>query len=156
MILQSFLVLTWMRDIMKLLQHVTLWNDTKEMWGPFEFVLPSPTLMWSTPLDLPMRCGGRMNQHSNEWHKERKKNKKVTLHRFTHGTMWGCGLTSWVVCINDKFYDIREKNMTIRCEIWTTNIRSLGFQDIRDWVTLWRLILRGLGCTGYFLKPSHW
>jgi hypothetical protein len=28
-----------------------------------------------------------------------------------------CGLTSWVVCINGKFRDIRERNMTIRSEI---------------------------------------
>jgi hypothetical protein len=53
--------------------------------------------------------------------------------------MRGCGLTSWVVCINDKFVDIRKRNVTIRSEI------SLGFQDIRECVTLWRLILRSLG-----------
>ena len=77
----------------------------------------------------------------NKQHKK-KKNKKVTLHMLTHGIMRGCGLTSWVVCINDKFRDIRERNVTIRSEIWTTNIRSLGFQDIRKCVTLWRLIVR--------------
>ena len=64
----------------------------------------------------------------------------------THGAMWGCELTSLVVCINDKFCDIRERNVTIRNEIWTTNICSLGFPDIRRCVTLWRLILRSLGC----------
>jgi hypothetical protein len=31
--------------------------------------------------------------------------------------MRGCGLTSLVVCINDKFCDIRERNVTIRSEI---------------------------------------
>ena len=65
----------------------------------------------------------------------------------THGTMRGCGLTSLVVCINDKFCDKRERNMTIRSEILTKKIRSLGFRDIRQCVTLWRLILRSLGCT---------
>ena len=30
-ILQSFKVLTWMRDIIELVQHVILWNNTKEM-----------------------------------------------------------------------------------------------------------------------------
>jgi hypothetical protein len=60
----------------------------------------------------------------------------------THGTMRGCGLTYWVVCINDKFSDIRERNVTIRSEIRTTNIRSVGFRDIRKCVTLWRLIVR--------------
>jgi hypothetical protein len=82
---------------------------------------------------------------SNKWHKK----KKVTLHMLTHGAIQGCGLTSLVVCINDKICDIREKNVTIRSEIWTTNIRSLGFRDIREWVTLWRLILWSLGCITY-------
>ena len=35
--------------------------------------------------------------------------KKVTLHILTQGAMWGCGLTSLVVCINDKIRDVREK-----------------------------------------------
>ena len=42
------------------------------------------------------------------------------------------GLTSLVVCINDKFRDIRERNVTIRSEIWTMNIRPLGFLDMRE------------------------
>ena len=83
----------------------------------------------------------------NKWHK--KKNKKVTLHILTHGAMRGCGLTSLVVCINDKICDIRERYVTIRSEIWTTYNFSLGFWDIREWVTLWGLILRILGCTCY-------
>jgi hypothetical protein len=53
----------------------------------------------------------------NKWHKQhKKKNKKVTLHMLTHGAMQGCGLTSLVVCIHDKFRDIRERNVTIRSE----------------------------------------
>ena len=55
----------------------------------------------------------------------------MTLHMLTHGAMRGCGLTSWAVCIYDKFRDIRERSITIRSEIWTTNIRSLGFRNIR-------------------------
>ena len=85
----------------------------------------------------------------NKWHKKKKKkykNTKVTLHMLAHGAMWGRGLTSLVVFINDKFGDIRERNVTIRSETWTVNIRSLGFQDIRECVTLWRLILWSLGC----------
>jgi hypothetical protein len=85
----------------------------------------------------------------NRWHKKKKKNtknKKVTIHMLTHGTMRGCALTSLVACINDKFCDIREGNVTIRSEMWTTSIRSLGFWDIRECVTLWRLILRSWGC----------
>ena len=73
--------------------------------------------------------------------------------------MWGCGcgcgLTSLVICINDKFGDTRKRNVTIRCEIWTMNIRSPGFQDIREWVILWGLILRRLGCIAYrLLRPG--
>jgi hypothetical protein len=84
----------------------------------------------------------------NEWHK-----KKKTLHMLTHGAMRGCGLTSLVVCINDKFCDIRERNVTIRSDIWTTNIRSLGFWDTRECVTLWRLILHTLGYSMPTLGP---
>jgi hypothetical protein len=35
----------------------------------------------------------------------------------THGVMRGCGSTTLVVCNNDKFRDIRERNVTIRSEI---------------------------------------
>jgi hypothetical protein len=51
----------------------------------------------------------------NKCHK--KKKKKKTLHILTHDAMQGRGLTSLVVCINDKFCDIREINVTIRSEI---------------------------------------
>jgi hypothetical protein len=64
----------------------------------------------------------------------------------THVSMRGCGLTSCVVCINEQICDIREINVTIRSEILTTNICSLGFRDIREHVTLWILILQSLGC----------
>ena len=37
-----------------------------------------------------------------------------------------------MVCIDDKIYDIRERNVTIRNDIWTTNILSLEFRDIRE------------------------
>jgi hypothetical protein len=67
--------------------------------------------------------------------------KKKKIHMLTHGAMQGCELTSLVVCINDKFHDIRERNVTRRSEIWTTNIRSLGFRYIREYVTWWRWIL---------------
>ena len=66
-----------------------------------------------------------------KWHK--KKKKKKTLHILTHGTILGCRLTSLIFYINDKkIHVIRGKNVTIRSEIWTTNIRSLGFRDIRE------------------------
>jgi hypothetical protein len=44
-----------------------------------------------------------------------------------------------------KYCGIRERNVIIRNEIGTTNIRSVGFWDIRGCVTLWGLILRTLG-----------
>ena len=72
----------------------------------------------------------------NKWHKNKNKNKnkKGTLHILTHGAMRGCGLTSLVVCINDKIHVIRERNVTIRSEISDIcmNIYSLGFRDIRE------------------------
>ena len=69
-----------------------------------------------------------------KWHKKKNKNKnkKVTLHMWTHGVIWACGLTSLVVCFDDKFHDIKERNVAIRSEIWTTKICSLGFHDIRE------------------------
>jgi hypothetical protein len=105
-------------------------------------------VVWSTPLGLPGRCGICMYPHSTKWHKKKKdKNKKVALHVLTHGAIRGCGLTSLAVCNDDKIRDIRERNVIIRSEIWTMNIRSLGFWDIRERLTLWRLILISLGCT---------
>ena len=43
--------------------------------------------------------------------------EEVTFHVLTDGAMRECGLTSIVVCINDKIYDIRERNVTLRNEI---------------------------------------
>ena len=62
---------------------------------------------------------------------KKKKKKKVTLHVLTHGAIRGCGLTL-VVFIDDNICDIKERNVTIRSEIGTTNIRSLGFWDITE------------------------
>ena len=64
----------------------------------------------------------------------------------THDAMRGCWLTSLVVCINDKVRDIRERNVTIKSEIWTMNICSLGLRECGECVTLWELILWSLGC----------
>ena len=85
----------------------------------------------------------------NKWHKKKNNNnnKKGTLHI----------LTFLVVCINEKNYDIRERNVTIRSDIWTTNIRSLGFRDIREWMISWRLVLRSLRCIGDTrINMSNW
>jgi hypothetical protein len=46
----------------------------------------------------------------NKWHKKKKKKKKKkALHILTQGAKRVCGLTSLVVCINDKIRDIRER-----------------------------------------------
>ena len=50
----------------------------------------------------------------------------------THDTMQRCGLTSLMVCINEKFRDIREKDVTIGSEISTTNIRFLGIRILES------------------------
>ena len=111
----------------------------------FEFIF---LLRWCGPLHLTWPARAMWHVHAptfNKWH--HKKKEKVTLHILTHGAMRGCGLTSLVAYVYDKICDVRERNVTIRSEIWTTNLRSLGFQNIREWVILWRLILRSLGCT---------
>jgi hypothetical protein len=54
-------------------------------------------------------------------------------------TMWfvrACGLKSLVIYFNIKICDIWEKNMAVRSEIMTENIHSLGFQGIREGVTI--------------------
>ena len=56
----------------------------------------------------------------NKWLKKNK--NMVTLHILTHGAMWGCGLTSLMVCINNKIFDIRERIVTTRSEIYTRNM----------------------------------
>jgi hypothetical protein len=47
----------------------------------------------------------------------RRKISKKKLHILTHGTMQGCELTSFRVCINGTTCDTRERNVTVRSEI---------------------------------------
>ena len=58
-----------------------------------------------------------------------------------------CGLNPLVVYLNVETHDIWERNMTTRGEIQAENFRSLKMWDIREGVTLRRLILRSLGCS---------
>ena len=51
-----------------------------------------------------------------------------------------------MVYFNVKTHDIWEVNVTIRSEVSTKNICSLGLRDIRGEVILKRLILRSLKC----------
>ena len=101
-------------------------------------------VVWSTLLNLPERCDICMHWHSTSAIRRRIRRWQST---YRHMAQWeGCELTSLVVYIKNIFYDIRKINVTLRSQIWTTNIRSLGFWDIRERVTLWGLILRSLGC----------
>jgi hypothetical protein len=69
-------------------------------------------LVWSTPLGPLGQC--TWWTHAPTFKKKKKKKK---IHMLTQNAMWGCGLTSLVVCIKDNFRDIREKNVTIMSEI---------------------------------------
>ena len=60
--------------------------------------------------------------------------------------MQACGINCLVVHFSVKMYDIWEGNMTIRSEIQIENIHSLELWNIREGVTLRRLILRSLEC----------
>ena len=80
----------------------------------FEYILLSPPLAWSTPLGLSVAM---WHVHAPTFNKWQKKKKKKKLHILTHGVMRGCGLTSLVICINDKICDIRERNVTRRTDI---------------------------------------
>jgi hypothetical protein len=45
--------------------------------------------------------------------------------------------------------------VTIRIDIWTTNTRSLGFQDSKECVTLWKLILWSLRYIASFARVNN-
>ena len=90
-------------------------------------------------LGLPGRCDICIHQH-------------LRRRRRWHSTYWhmrqceGVGWHLWWFALMIEICDIKERNVTIKSEIWTTNIHSLGFQDIKEWVTIRGLILRSLGC----------
>ena len=115
------------------------------MRGQFEFVLPSPMLVWSTST-WPSQAIWRTHAPTFNIQHSTSNIRRRRLHMLTDCAMRRFGLTFWVVFINGKNRDIRKRSVTIRNEIWTTNIRSLEFHDIRECVTLWGLILRSLGC----------
>ena len=109
-----------------------------EMWGQFEFVLLSLTLVWFTPLGLPGWCGGRMHQHLASGKRRRRRWHSICWHM---AQCEGVGWLLWWFALVTKNRDISERNVTLKCEIWAMNICSLGFQGIRECVTLWRLIV---------------
>jgi hypothetical protein len=55
-------------------------------------------------------------------------------------------LNSLVVYFNVKCYNIWERNATIRSKIKIESTHSLGFGEIREEVTLRRLIVQSLEC----------
>ena len=104
----------------------------------FEFILLSPLLVWSIPLGLPKRRGICMHHHSTSGIRRRRRRRR-------HSTYWPMAQCEGVVWLLWWF---------ALSEIWTTNIRSLGFQDIREQVILWRLILQSLKCIASMIKYS--
>jgi hypothetical protein len=149
MTLQSFVVLKCMRDTKELVSACDTKGDVRTLWICSHVTYVSVVhstwpswAMWQTHAPT-----------FNKWHTTKK--KKKILHMLTHGAMWGCGLTSLVVCIDDKIHDIRERNVTIRSENLTMNIPSLGFRDIRECVTLWGLILWSLRCSRNMVSKIH-
>ena len=91
-ILQSFIVSTWMRDTIGLVLHVTLWNthkgDVRTIWI-YSFVTYSSVVHSTWPSRAMWRT------HAPTLNKWQKKKKKKTLHILTHGGMQGCVLTSF-------------------------------------------------------------
>ena len=127
---------------------MTLWNNAKEMWGQFEFLLLSPTLVWSTPLGHPRQYGGCMHQHSTCG--MRKRRRRIRIRRW-YSTCWHMAqYEGWVDFFGGlhwwRILWYKGEKCEIKSGIWTTNIRFLGFWNIRECVTLWRLTLRSLGC----------
>jgi hypothetical protein len=53
-----------------------------------------------------------------------------------------CDLTSLVDYFNAKTCDIWKRNVTTKREFLTEHIHSLGLGDIREGLTLWRVILQ--------------
>ena len=102
--------------------------------------------MWSTSHNLRGRRGTCMHQHSTSGIRRRRRRRHSTYY-WHMAQCEGVGWLRWRFAVMTKIRDIRERNVTIRSELWTTNMCSLGFQDIREWVILWKLILRSLGCS---------
>ena len=107
----------------------------------------------STPLGLPGRCGICMHQHSTNATRRRRKLRIRRWHHSTHWHMAQWDASMWV----DFLWWVAlmtERNVTIRSEFWTTNVRrfSLGFQDIRKRV----LHYGGWSIYIYILQSAHY
>jgi hypothetical protein len=73
------------------------------------------------------------------WHYEKTQSQQCNNDDNDNDDTMMCGLNSLIDYDNVKTHDIWEKNMTTRREIHTEHIHSLGFEDRREAVTLWRL-----------------
>ena len=69
--------------------------------------------VWSTPLGPPGDVAFACTNIQQVAGKEEEKGGTPLL---THGATRGFGLTSLVVCINNRSCDIRERNVTMRSE----------------------------------------
>ena len=92
-ILQSFVVSTWMHDTIELVQHVTLWN-----LNSFSSHL---RLVWSTALGLLGQYAICMHQHSTSGIRRRRRRRR-------HSTYWhisqceGVGWLLWWFALIQK------------------------------------------------------
>ena len=113
----SLLVDTW-----KLYSIITTLNPqlTCRSYMEFECILLSPFLVWSTTRGLPRRCGICRHQHSTSGIKWRI---RIEI-KMWHSTYWhmtqceGVGWLLWWFALMTNIGDIRERNVTIRNEIW--------------------------------------
>ena len=87
----------------------------------FEFILLTPVGVvhstWPSRARWHMHASTFNKRHKKKNKKNKNKTKKVTLPKLTHGGMQRYELTSLTVCINDKIWDTKERNVTIRSEI---------------------------------------
>jgi hypothetical protein len=69
------------------------------------------------PGDVADACTNIQQAPEEEEEEEEEEEGIPHVDTWCNAIMRVCGLTFWVVCINDKFCDIRERNVRIRSEI---------------------------------------
>ena len=101
-----------------------MWHCGTWIHSPFL----SPLLVWSTPLGLPGRCGICIHQHLTTGIRRRRR---------WHNTYWHmvqCEGVGWFLlwlALMTKFM-IQGREVWQWSEVWTMNICSLGFWDIKE------------------------
>ena len=71
--------------------------------------------MWQT--HAPFNKCHKKEKEKEKNENKKNENKKVTLHIVDTWRTARVWLTSLVICIDDKFCDLKERNVTIRSEI---------------------------------------